>query len=118
MPIFIRVSCHRGFSRPQKPAPRCCRLLCAVSQTEGSLTELSQQPLSPTTMRSFVANAYHPSGIFGGVFLQAPTTSNSTNRELPRHVLKTCRNRFAGAFCVLRLSARIAGVGHRFRYRG
>jgi hypothetical protein len=52
----------------------------------------------------FAANAYHPSGIFGGVFLQAPTTSNSTNRELPRHVLKTCRNRFAGAFYVFHVS--------------
>jgi hypothetical protein len=48
-------------------------------------------------MRSFAANAYHPSAIFGGVFLQAPTTSNSTNRELRSDTRKITREHIAPA---------------------
>jgi len=53
----------------------------------GSFTSFG--PHAVTTNNHLGRNAhlplafYHSSGIFVGIFLQAPTTSNSTNRELP-----------------------------------
>jgi|SRR6266403_2843217 hypothetical protein len=51
MPIFIGISplvVIGLLATAKASATQCRRLLCAVSQTEGSLTELSQQTACPT----------------------------------------------------------------------
>ena len=48
MPIIIGLVVIGLLPTAKASAARCYRLLCAVSQTEGSLSELSQQTACPT----------------------------------------------------------------------
>ena len=107
MPIFIGISplVVIGLLPTAKAsAARCCRLLCAVSQTEGSLTELSQQTACPTAFsnnnaiirserlppfgdlrRSFLASANNVELNQPGI---APTRSENVPESVRRSFLR------------------------------
>jgi len=107
MPIFIGISplVVIGLLLTEKAsAARCCRLLCAVSQTEASLTELSQQTACPTAFsnnnsiirserlpsfrdlrRSFLASANNVELNQPGI---APTRSENVPESVRRSFLR------------------------------